>query len=76
MTPLFSPFNTNIINGNYSIRLRRIFGLCISSNPNSALDNYESYIGTSLIISTIRFLKTFTAEFGLNNDEHLGQHNP
>jgi len=30
--------NTNIINGNYSLRHRRICGLCSFLNPNSALD--------------------------------------
>ena len=40
MTTLFSPSNTNIINGNYSLRHRRICGLCSFLNPNSALDKY------------------------------------
>ena len=35
MTSLCSPSNSNIKNGNYSLRHRRICELCCALNPNS-----------------------------------------
>ena len=34
----------------------------------------DSYIGMSLIISTIRFFKTFTAELHLTKSQHVDYH--